>query len=111
VLRFGVSLLVGVLLLLFLFPSLLSLLSGALIAGTLVVTALGMVGLHWVWNPVTMLLGAFAVLLLIGALVALLSVVGMPGQVLLQDFGIHFAASRFPALDSVRRPPALRFSD
>lgn len=110
-LRFGVSLLIGVLLLLFLFPSVLSLLSGALIAGTLVVALLGMVGLHWVWNPVTILLGALAVLLLTGTMVALLSVVGMPGQILLQDFGIHFAASRFPALESVRRSPALRLRD
>lgn len=110
-LRFGVSLLIGVLLLLILFPSLLSLLSGALIAGTVVVVALGMVGLHWVWNPVTILLGALAVALLTGMMVALLSVVGMPGQVLLQDFGIHFAASRFPALESARRAPVLRFTD
>ncbi|HEV2492662.1 MAG TPA: hypothetical protein VG204_06270 [Terriglobia bacterium] len=111
VLRFGVSLLVGALVLLILFPSVLSLLSGALIASTLIVVALGMVGLHWVWNPVTILLGALAVLLLTGTMVALLSVVGMPGQVLLQDFGIRFAASRFPALESAWRSPTLRFSD
>ncbi len=111
ILRFGVSLLVGVLLMLFLFPTMLSLFSGALIAGTLLVVGLGMVGLHWVWNPLTIILGAVAVLLLTGVTLVLLSVVGMPGQVLLQDFGIHFVASRFPTLESAWRSPALRMSD
>ncbi len=111
ILRFGVSLLVGVLLMLFLFPTVLSLFSGALIADALVVVGLGMVGLHWVWNPLTIILGAVAILLLTGVTLVLLSVVGMPGQVLLQEFGIHFAASRFPTLESAWRSPALRMSD
>jgi hypothetical protein len=111
VLRFGVSLLVGVLLLLFLFPTVLSLFSGALVVGAVIVAALGMVGLHWVWSPFTIVLGALAVLLLTGVMLVLVSVVGMPGQVLLQGFGIHFAASRFPTLESGWRSPALRVSD
>lgn len=111
VLRFTVSLVVGAVLLLFLFPAVLSLFSGAAIGSALVVLAMRLVGLHWVWTRLTITLGAAAVLLLTFLVLVFLSAVGMPGQVLLQNFGIQFAASRFPSLESRWRSPRLRVAD
>jgi len=107
-LRFTVSLLVGAFLLLFLFPAVLGLFSGAAIGGALIVLALRMVGLHWVWNGATMALAGAAVLVLTLVVLVFLSVIGMPGQVLLQDFGIQFVASRFSSVQSRCRSPLLR---
>jgi hypothetical protein len=102
-LRLAVAIGIGVAVLFFLFPVLLSFFSAAIIAAALVVLILHALGLGWVWNPITMLLAVAALLLLSSMLLILLSVVGMPGQVFLQDFGIHFIASRFPSLEALWR--------
>jgi len=97
-LRFVVSLGVAVLVLLLLFPVLFSVFSGVMLAVGLVVLGLKMVGLAWVWNGATVLVAGAAGLLLTGFLVVLLSAAGMPGQVLLQGFGMRFASPRFPSV-------------
>ena len=43
-----------------LFPVLMGLSSGALVTAALVILALRVVGLAWAWNPVTIVLGALA---------------------------------------------------
>ena len=106
VLRFAVSMVIGVGVLFFLFPILMGVSSGAIIAAALVILALRLVGFAWAWNPTTIILGAVAVGLLTGLLFVLLSVVGMPGQVFLQDYGLRFIASRAPALEALRRASA-----
>jgi hypothetical protein len=68
-----------------------------------IILALRAVGLTWAWNPVTFVLGAFALSIFTGLLFALLSVVGMPGQVYLQDYGVKFIASRVPSLEALCR--------
>jgi hypothetical protein len=105
--RFGVSLLIGVALLLLLFPVLLSLFSGFLLAGVLVVVAARVAGFVWVWNPVTILLASAALMLLTVLQLILLSIVGMPGQVFLQDYGMRFIAPRFPSPRLVWEPSNL----
>jgi len=80
--------------------------SGALVTTALVILALRMVGLAWAWNPLTIFLGVVALGLLTGLLFALLSVVGMPGQVYLQNYGIRFIASRVPSLEALCRASA-----
>jgi len=105
-LRFVVSVTVGMFVLFLLFPVLVGFFSGAIIAGALVVLALRLLGLMWFWNPLTIILAAVALLLLSGLLLILLSVVGMPGQVFLQDFGMRFMAARVPALEALWRWPA-----
>ncbi|MGD1157318.1 MAG: hypothetical protein ABSA41_16015 [Terriglobia bacterium] len=102
-LRFVVSIGISVAVLFFLFPVLMGLSSGAIIAAALVILALRVVGFAWVWNPVTMLLGVVALLLLTGLLFILLSVAGMPGQVYLQNYGVRFIASRAPSLEALCR--------
>jgi len=104
-LRFVVSLMAGVLVLLFLFPILFSVFSGVVIAVGVVVLALKMVGLTWVWNRATILVASGAALVLTGFLLVLLSVAGMPGQVLLQGFGMRFVSSRFPSVESLWLSP------
>jgi len=110
VLRFAVSMLVGVAVLAFLFPVLTGLSSGPIVAVALVVLALGWVGLTWAWNPITIALGVVGLVLLTTALFILLSVAGMPGQVYLQTFGVRFIAAHSPALDAMARAskPSLR---
>lgn len=105
-LRLAVAVGIGIAVLLFLFPVLLSVFSGALIAAALLVLLLHALGLAWVWSTSTIFLAVAALLLLSGLILILLSVVGMPGQVLLQDFGIYFMASRFPPLESMWRIPS-----
>lgn len=102
-LRFAVSIGVGVAVLFFLFPVLVGVFSGAIISGALVVLGLRLVGVAWVWNPLTIILALVALMVLSGLILLLLSVVGMPGQVLLQAFGMRFVASRFPSLEAVWR--------
>jgi len=102
-LRFVVSMGIGVAVLFFLFPVLMGLSSGAIIAAALVILALRAVGFAWAWNPVTILLGVIAMLLLTGVLFILLSVVGMPGQVFVQNYGVRFIASRNPSLQALCR--------
>ena len=103
VLRFVVSVGVGTAVLFVLFPTLVVLFSGAIIVAALVLLTLQVVGVAWVWTPLTVVLAALAVLVLTGLLLILLSVAGMPGQVFLQDFGMRFVASRVPALDALWR--------
>jgi len=97
-LRFGVAAAVGAAALLLLFPILVGLFSGAIIAGVLVVLGLRLLGVAWAWNPLTTALAFAALLLLTGIVLILLSVVGMPGQLLIQNFGIRFIGARVPAL-------------
>ena len=97
-LRFAVAVAVGGSALFFLFPILIGLFSGAIMTGVLVLLGLRLLGLVWAWNPLTTALASTALLLLMGAILILLSVVGMPGQLLIQNFGIRFISARVPAL-------------
>jgi MFS family permease len=106
VLRFAVSMGISVAVLFVLFPVLMGLSSGALVTAALVILALRMVGLAWAWNPVTIFLGGLALCIFTGLLFALLSVVGMPGQVFLQNYGVRFIASRVPSLRALCRASA-----
>jgi hypothetical protein len=107
-LRFAVGMGISIAVLFVLFPVLMGLSSGMLIMAALVVLALRVVGLAWVWNPVTISLVALALCLFTGLLFALLSVVGMPGQVYLQNYGVSFIASRVPSLQTLCRTAAAR---
>jgi hypothetical protein len=98
VLRFAVGMGISIAVLFVLFPVLMGLSSGALVTAALVILALRLVGLAWAWNPVTIFLGALALCILTVLLFAVLSVVGMPGQVYLQNYGVRFIASRVPSL-------------
>jgi hypothetical protein len=106
VLRFALSMGISIVVLFVLFPVLMGLSSGALVTVALVILALRMVGLAWAWNPVTVFLGIVALGILTGLLFALLSVVGMPGQVYLQNYGVRFIASRVPSLEALCRDSA-----
>jgi hypothetical protein len=97
-LRFVLSVGVSVAVLLFLVPLLVGVFSGAIIVAATVVLALHLAGFAWVWNLPTISLALGALVLLSAALVILLSVVGMPGQVFLQSFGLRFIAARSPSL-------------
>ena len=97
-LRFTLSVGVGVAVLLFLVPVLVSVFSGAIIVASSVVLAVHMAGLTWVWSLPTVILALGALLMLLAVLVILLSMVGMPGQVFLQDFSLRFIAARSPSL-------------
>jgi hypothetical protein len=108
VLRFALSMGIGITVLFILFPILMGMLSGALITAALVILALRMVGLAWGWNPVTILLGATGLFIFSLLLFVLLSVAGMPGQVYLQNYGICFVASRVPSLATVCQAAAPR---
>ena len=100
-LRFAVGVAVAASALFFLFPILLGLFSGAMITGVLVLLSLRLLGLAWAWNPLTTSLAFAALLLLIGSILILLTVVGMPGQLLIQNFGIRFIGARVPALKAL----------
>ena len=100
VLRFVVSVGVGIAVLFVLFPALVVLFSGVVISTALVVLMLRVVGVAWLWTPFTIVLAALGLVLLTGLLLILLSVAGMPGQVFLQGFGMRFMAPRVPALDA-----------
>jgi hypothetical protein len=106
VLRFAVSMVIGIAVLFVLFPVLMGLSSGALVIAALINLALRLAGLVWAWNPVTIVFGALALCLLTALLFALLSVVGMPGQVYLQNYGVRFIASRVPSLGALCRASA-----
>lgn len=97
-LRFAVAVITSVAILFFLFPVLLGLFSGAIITGALVVVTLHLLGLLWSWNPFTVALAATALTVLLGLVLILLSVAGMPAQVFIQDYGMQFIAARSPAL-------------
>ena len=98
VLRFAVSLAISIAVLIVLFPALMGLSSVAFVTAALVNFALRVVGLAWAWTPLTISLGALALLAFTALLFALLSVIGMPGQVYLQNYGVSFIASRVAAL-------------
>jgi hypothetical protein len=100
-LRFVLSVGVSVAVLLFLVPLLVGVFSGAIIAAATVVLALHLMGISWVWNLATISLGLAALVLLSAILVILLSVVGMPGQVFLQSFGLRFIAARSRSLQTL----------
>ena len=100
-LRFLLSVGVSVAVLLFLVPLLVGLFSGAIIMAAVVVLALHWVGLTWVWSLTTIILVLVALVLLSAVLLILLSGVGMPGQVFLQDFGLRFIAARSPSLEAL----------
>jgi hypothetical protein len=97
--RFALTVAMGVAMLFFLFPVLLGVFSSAIIAVALLTLGLRMVGVGWVWNPITIGLALISLTLFCGVLLIILSVVGMPGQVFFQNFGARFVASRFPALE------------
>jgi len=101
ILRFLISVVIGAAVLFCLFPILLGLLSSVIIVGALVAWGLGGLGLVWVWNPVTVVLALTVIAVLAGAQVVLAGVAGMPGQVLLQSFGIRFISSRLPETQGV----------
>jgi hypothetical protein len=85
----------------FLFPILVGLFSGAIITGVLVLLSLRLLGLTWAWNPLTTALASAALLLLIAVVLILLSVVGMPGQLLIQNLGIRFISARVPSVKAL----------
>jgi hypothetical protein len=106
VLRFAVSLAVSIGVLIVLFPVLMGLSAGALVSAALVILALRTVGVAWAWNPLSIFVGALALLIFTGLLFAVLSAVGMPGQVYLQNYGVRFIASRVPSLGTLCRTSA-----
>lgn len=108
VLRFAVGMGISVAVLIVLFPVLMGLSSGALVSAALVILALRVVGLVWVWNPATMVLGAIALSIFTALLFALLSVIGMPGQIFLQNYGVRFIGSRAPSLGVLCRDAPLQ---
>jgi hypothetical protein len=101
--RFALSMGISVAALVILFPLLMGLSSAALVIAALSIFALRLVGMAWAWNTVTITLGALALTLFTGLLFGLLSVVGMPGQVYLQNYGVHFIGSRVPFLGALCR--------
>ncbi len=103
-LRFAVAVAVGAAALFFLFPILVGLFSGAIITSVLILLGLRLLGLAWAWNPLTTALASVALLLLISIVLILLSVVGMPGQLLIQNLGIRFISGRLPSLEALLRP-------
>jgi hypothetical protein len=107
-LRFAVGLGISITVLFVLFPVLMGLSSAMLVMAALVVLALRVVGLAWVWNPATISVAALALCIFTGLLFALLSVVGMPGQVYLQNYGVRFIASRVPSLQTLCRTAPAR---
>lgn len=114
-LRFALSLGIGIVVLFLLFSVLLVLFSSAIITGALVVLTLHVWGIHWVWNPLTASLAGIAVFLLMSMVLILLSVVSMPGQVLLQAYGMRFMEPRVSSVQSLmhafERPEAPSFTN
>jgi len=107
-LRFAVSVAIGLSVLFFLFPALVALFSGAVILAVLILLSLRLVGLDWAWTPLTTLLAGTALTFLVGVLLIVMGVAGMPGQVFLQSFGIRFIAPRVPALQAQLDPTGYR---
>lgn len=103
-LRFCVAVASSVVTLFLLFPLLLGLFSGAIVTGALAVLGLHLLGFAWSWNPVSISITSAALAVLISLMLVLLSVVGMPAQVLIQDFGIRFIASRSASVEALLPP-------
>ena len=110
-LRFAVAVATSVAALFLLFPLLLGLFSGAIISGALAVLTLHFFGFYWSWNPLTVSLTVAAFAMLISLVLAVLSVVAMPAQVLIQDFGLCFIAARFPSVQGVLGGSPARWTD
>ena len=106
VLRFAVGMGISIAVLFVLFPLLMGISAGGLVTAALGLLTLRAVGLAWVWNPWTISLAAVALGIFTSLLFALLSVVGMPGQVYLQNYGVRFIASRVPSLQALCRTTA-----
>jgi hypothetical protein len=106
VLRFAVSMGISIAVLIVLFPVLMGISSGALVTAAFVIFALRLAGLGWAGHPVIIFFGAIALIILTTIVFALLSVVGMPGQVYLQNYGLRFIASRVPSLGALCRTAA-----
>jgi hypothetical protein len=103
VLRFAVSTGVSIAVLIVLFPALLGISSGALVTAAVVTFAMRLAGLAWAGHPVMIFLGAVALSVLTAIVFALLGVIGMPGQVYLQNYGLRFIASRVSSLGALCR--------
>lgn len=99
---------ISVAVLIVLFPALMGLSSVALLAATIVIVSIRLVGLPWVWNPMTYVVVALALGVFTSSIFALLSIVGMPGQVFLQDYGVRFMASRVQSLSDACVAPRPR---
>ena len=97
--RIGLAGLIGAGVLLLLFPILLAIFSGAVFLGSLGLLSLKAIGAVWTWDAATVTLVLAAAAILSGVLLAVLSVVSMPGQVFLQNFAIWFISPRFPSLE------------
>jgi hypothetical protein len=108
VVRFGLGMCISVAVLIVLFPALMGLSSVALLAATIVIVSIRLVGLPWVWNPMTYVVVALALGVFTSSIFALLSIVGMPGQVFLQDYGVRFMASRVQSLSDACVAPRPR---
>lgn len=102
-LRFALSMGISIAALFVLFPVLMGLSSAVLVIAAIGILALRIVGLAWAWNPATICFGVLALGIFTALLFAVLSVVGMPGQVYLQNFGVRFIASRVPSLGALCR--------
>ena len=105
--RFAIGMVISIGVLVILFPVLMGLSSLALLTAAVVLVTMRMVGLAWVWNPATYAIAALALGIFSSLIFALLSVVGMPGQVYLQDYGLRFMASRVPSLAGLCVPPRI----
>jgi MFS family permease len=103
-LRFCLAVATSVATLFLLFPTLLGLFSTAIVAGALALLSLHVLGFAWSWNPVTVLIASAALAMLVSLVLVILSVVGMPAQVLIQSFGIRFIASRCRSVEVVLPP-------
>jgi hypothetical protein len=108
VLRFAAGMGISIVVLFVLFPLLMGISAAALVIAALGILALRALGLVWAWNALTIPLGALALGIFTPLLFALLSVVGMPGQVYLQNYGVRFIASRVSSLQTLCRASAAR---
>lgn len=97
--RFALSLVLGVLVVFLVFSALLTLFSGAVITAASVVLTLHAWGMKWVWNAATLAIAAGGMGILMIVVLLVLSLVSMPSQVFLQDFGMQFIAARLPSLE------------
>jgi hypothetical protein len=102
-LRFALGLGISIAVLIILFPVLMGMSTVMFLGATLVVLALRVVDLAWVWNPVTVVVGGVVLGIFTALVFALLSVMGMPGQVYLQNYGVRFISSRVSSLEALCR--------
>jgi hypothetical protein len=99
VLRIALSLALGVLVMFLVFSALLTLFSGAIITAAAFVLMLHAWHLQWIWNAATIALVAGGMAVFTSVVLLVLSLVSMPSQVFLQDFGMRFIAARLPSLE------------